>query len=172
MYNLRKDGGRTRVQEKMTKLYREIQVLGVLNNCILKTSTLVLTLIVIFLVASSITLFVKLDRSLENALALAFFLLVGIQSFIFLLICLGGMSGPYVESGKVIETFKREVLCTKTKPGFEYKWLQRFVRSCAPVKVKIGENNFIERETPLKCVDVAFNITLNLLLLSAPATKS
>ncbi|CAL8146084.1 unnamed protein product [Orchesella dallaii] len=157
-----------------TLVYREIQVLAILNNIINQSAIFVLTAGVIVLLALCLTATIRLEWHMENIFAVAFFGIMSIDCFLFLLVCVGGMVSPYVESRKALETLKRQ----RPKNEFVrrgsrycYRWLQTYVKSCFLIKVKMGKDNFLEELTPLNCVNLAINVTVNILLLTVSHKK-
>jgi len=44
-------------------------------------------------------------------------------------------------------------------------WVKRFWRSCDEVKIRFGDNNFLDTLTPLRCMDTSMNLTVQVLLL-------
>ncbi|CAL8146090.1 unnamed protein product [Orchesella dallaii] len=152
-----------------TLVYREIQVLSILNNIINQTVIFVLTTGVIFLLALCLTATIRLEWHMEHMLAVAFFGIISIDCFLFLLVCVGGMVGPYVESRKALETLKRQHPSSgfaRRGSRYSFRWLQRYVKSCFLIKVKMGKDNFLEELTPLNCVNLAISVTVNILLLT------
>jgi len=151
---------------KQSLIYREIQVLSTLNNCINKTVVLIMTLAGITFSAISLTVLVKLKWTKDNLFTLSYFTLLLCDTVPFLLVCVGGMVGSYVASKNVIAAFTSRIL--NQPPNITarhcHRWFGRYVKSLLPIKIKIGDNNFLEELTALKCVDVALNLAINVLL--------
>jgi len=112
---------------------------------------------------------VKLKVSLDNFYALRYFGLVAIDAVMFLLVCVGGMISPYLESKKVLQTLNTSM---HTLPQYvvgagkhSHRWLKRYIRSLSLIKVMIGDSNFLEERTALRCVDVSITLAVNFLLL-------
>lgn len=73
-----------------------------------------------------------------------------------------GMVRVYKESGYLQEKIKRveenrRIFCNG-------KLHRKYWASCQKVKLKLGVSNCLEELTPLKCVDKALQLTVNLLL--------
>lgn len=46
----------------------------------------------------------------------------------------------------------------------ENKWWTNFLKSCAPIKVKFGENNFVEPLTPLNSINFSLGLVVQIFL--------
>lgn len=106
------------------------------------------------------------------------FSIIGIECVFVVVTSVRGMAGVYSESVKVTSKFKKSfgVICgggcrNLTKVGCGYaerlikmKWKQRFYKSCSLVKIRFASTNFVDRLTPLACVDLANELTLEWLL--------
>ncbi|CAL8146081.1 unnamed protein product [Orchesella dallaii] len=154
-----------------TLVYREIQVLSILNNAINQGVVLFVTTGAIFLLAQSLTAIIKLEWRLENVLVVSLFGMIFMDGVMFLLVCVGGMVAPNVISKQVLEALTRR--CAQNGIGrlggrYCYKWLQLYIKSCWTIKVKIGKDNFLEELTPLICVNLAITLAVNMLLLTCP----
>lgn len=89
------------------------------------------------------------------------------------------MGGVYTESVKVTKKFQKSFgviggggcrNLTEAGRGYverltEVKWKQRFYTSCSSIKIRFASINFVDRLTPLACVDYANGLTLQWLRL-------
>ncbi|CAL8121576.1 unnamed protein product [Orchesella dallaii] len=154
--------------------FREIQMLALLNNVIIQNALLMFTFCMIILISLAITVFVKLEWNTENIMAFTLFSCSGSNATQFFLMCMGGgMIGIYSTSKELFAMIKRKQKYTTGKTfltvrqHFGHKRLTRFCRSCTPIRIKLGESNFVEELTPLKCISAAVELTVNVLLLCA-----
>ncbi len=114
----------------------------------------------------------------ENTIPLLMFSTIGIDCTLAVVTSVGGMAGVYTESVMVTRKLQKSVgiiggggyrCFSKVGRGYavgslEMKWKQRFYRSCAPLKIRFGSINFVDRLTPLACVDFSNGLTMQLLL--------
>ncbi|CAL8121578.1 unnamed protein product [Orchesella dallaii] len=150
--------------------FREIQVFALLNNEINQNALLVFTFSLILVISLEITAFVRMEWNAENFVALGFFSYSCFNSCFFLIIIMGGgMIAVYSTSKTLFELIKRKQSCTgrflNATQRLEKRWLTKFCRSCTPLRVKLGESNFLEELTPLNCINTAVDLTVNMLLL-------
>ncbi len=131
------------------------------------------------LVSLCTTTLVWLPWVSENYLALLMFTTIGVDCMLAVVTSVGGMAGVYTESVKVTKELQKSLGIiggggyrtfangnrVPTGHWLAVKWKQRFFKSCTPVKVRFASINFIDRCTPLACLDFANGITLQLLLL-------
>lgn len=90
-------------------------------------------------------------------------MLIGFCDGVALIIVLTG--GMLLVSTKSSQVFRVEkVSDAQSFMTKENRWVVRFWRSCRIVKIKFGDNNFLESLTPLRCLDFAVGITVQILL--------
>src|SRR5688572_20787385 len=86
---------------------------------------------------------------------------------------LGGMAAMHTQC---VDSFRllNEDLVTEVKKGTvsmtvakrkELRWRRRFYRSCVSIKAMFGSFNFVDALTPLNCIDMGNDLTVNFLLL-------
>jgi len=145
--------------------------MSALNNKLLKDILLVFSVGCIVLISACICVLVKLEYCRTNALAIGFFFVLGQECLLYFTLGMHGCMVPiYVESKKILGKLKKEKvilndgLSTRSQ-HLEVKASQKFYESCSPVRIKLGENNFLEEKTPLRCIDFAMGLTINFLLL-------
>jgi len=80
----------------------------------------------------------------------------------------GGLVGVFAESKTVLDK-----LITLNTPGknnssrLEFKWRQRFYRSCSTIKIKFGAINHLDELSPLNFINNALDLSVNMILLGA-----
>ncbi|CAL8146391.1 unnamed protein product [Orchesella dallaii] len=149
-----------------SKMYRFIQVLSLLMDEILQDVLLTLMGEAILLTAFSLMAMVKLDRNISNAPWLGVLGLLLINSICVFTILLGGMVGVHDKSEQGLRDVKNFARHQRRLRQKDRMWLTKFCKSCAPIKVKIGYSNFLEKKTPLMCISFAIDLTVQLLLLA------
>ncbi|CAL8136824.1 unnamed protein product [Orchesella dallaii] len=152
--------------------FRKIQILSLLNNNTMQTAVLMFSITMMLLTSLSITVFVRLEWNAKNFLALAYFYVMFWDCILFITVCMGdGMLSVYVESKRILDILKRNEMVTSNgivltqSQRLDYKWFQRFRRSCPTIRIKLGGSNFLEELTPLKCLHLASELTVDGLLL-------
>lgn len=148
-------------------LYREIQIMNVISNSVqqrflgitMTNFTIGLAMLFNLLVG-----FVNRTCEETNFIMIIGFALLAVDCILGLLVLLAGMAVVYVESKRKLDECKRVTELYKVTSC--RTWAKRYWRSCYILKVKFGDGNFLEKLTPLKCLDVAFNLTVQFLLLS------
>lgn len=143
--------------------YRTLYILGLLQNEIQKdplSQVIATALIILQSVSTSTLIRVKSKSGIVFTIVLG---LISMDTIIALIFILGVMAQVYTQSKDSLRNCKRALTYNfRIKP----KWTQRFLISCAPIKVRFGSINFIDRMTPLNCVNFANNLTVQLLLVS------
>lgn len=139
--------------------YRSIQILALLANQIQQRVFMIILILAGTLVQSlSATTLIKLPWSAENLIAVIVFSVVFSNCALVVVVTVGGFAEIHSKSGSTIHLVKQR--------NENIQWRKRFYKSCIPIKIKFGSINFIERQTPLVCIDYANALTLQLLLIS------
>ncbi|CAL8067934.1 unnamed protein product [Orchesella dallaii] len=155
-----------------TLAYRKLQLLTTFSNLILQNSLLSVVLGTMYCVSVSITVLIQLELTSKNLLPIAYFAFLGWNCILFLTLSVGGpMVTIYLESKQFLLNCKRHCWYLGKKfvtpeQRLTKRWLQKFYKSCPPIKFKLGGSNFLEELTSLKCVDCAIQITIQILLLT------
>lgn len=144
-------------------LYRQIQIFNVLNNFVQQGCLGVFIICTTLMISNCFSLLISTLNEI-NIFMTVTFLLVAVNSTIAILLFLGGMVSVHLESKKKLLNIRRLELTYYSRAV--RRWARRFWRSCEIIKFKFGSNNFIEKQTPLKCLDFAINLTVQFLLLS------
>ncbi|CAL8068022.1 unnamed protein product [Orchesella dallaii] len=124
-----------------------------------------------FTSAVSATFLIQIELTSKNIIAVLFFLVNCMGSMQFLTICVGGVMVPINGISKeFLKNWKRQRCYDdnsrqSSEVGLTQRWLKRFFQSSLPLRIKLGESNFLENLTPLRCIDNVVQITINLLLL-------
>lgn len=149
-------------------IYREIQILGNLNNTVQRhLITPVFIVLALIVQGLSAYILVRLTWSYENLIPLGMYTVLLVNCALAIIVCIGGMANIRVESVKILQEIRNHEIffvCRGHARGMEFKWLRSYHRSCAPIQIKFG-TNFVEAKTPVRCMEVAVSITVNLLLL-------
>ncbi|CAL8146096.1 unnamed protein product [Orchesella dallaii] len=152
-------------------IHREIQVMATVFNYIQQGSLMTVAIVqpVILLAICSFTL-LKSPWNKETLPLVSQFLMAVIDTVLVLMVTLGGMAKVHNDSKDAIDTMKVYLggATSSTKNGVSIKgikWQRRFIRSCCPIKIKFGTDNFVGDDTPLNCISQAFDLTVQLLLL-------
>ncbi len=149
-------------------LYREIYIINIFCNSVQQKFLKVLMGLAIIILSISLNLLVMLiNRSSHedtNLLIVAFFGLVVVECVFVVLIIFEGMVGVYKESKRKLRICKSLVVTYKSVR--DRRWLRRYLKSCNVLKIKFGDGNFFEELTLLRCLDLALNLSIQLILLS------
>ncbi|CAL8136864.1 unnamed protein product [Orchesella dallaii] len=156
------------------QMYRLIQVMGNWNNDI-QQKTMMICLMSTGIVIHSLSLFTLVRLPWNNlggnVIPLAIYSLMLTDCSLAIIVCFGGMLNIHTDSEKVLRNLKWilshgfEQISMK-RNSMEVKWRRKFLTSCSPIKVKFGLTNFLERRTPLNCMDVSIGLTVQLLLIN------
>lgn len=105
---------------------------------------------------------VKLAFTETNLVAFLVFGFMLVNAFIAVVVILGGLAQLFATSTKTLHRMRRHLSVTKvTKKRIQQ---QRFLRSCSPLKVRLGSINFVDSLTPLNFVDFGNGLAVQLLL--------
>lgn len=151
---------------KIRVQYRTLQCLGILFNEILQKVivTAVVVCTIVFQAFCSAILISPRD-SQKGWIEMGFMILMIVNSVAVLLLLMGGLAGVYVMSNDVLEIAMRHTLVPVKNCRRSRKIDVRFLRSCQCIKVGLGDLNFVDKTTPLNCIDFSNALTLQLLLL-------
>lgn len=145
-------------------IYRHIEVIASICNKIQQRTQLP-TIIAgsIVTLGVSLAFLVQTPATPDNASLLVLMLLASVNTTFFLLFCLGSLAQVYKESVAALESIRLQL--PKVSEVNERRWLRKFIRSCAVIKMKFGGNNFVEELTPLNCISHAIDLSVQILLL-------
>lgn len=148
--------------------YRKLQLLNILGN---QTEQYALAVVIsgsILTLSSSFATLVRLAAVAKdnNWMMKSVFGIAAVDAGVTMLVVLGGMVGAYLDSKRMLERIRGMEFNDKRVKLVERRWMKRFLRSCTLIKIKFGGSNFIEELTPVKCLDFAVQMTVQLLLLS------
>ncbi len=153
----------TNISDKC-KIYRQLQILNILCNSIQQSCLLTFLCAVTFTMSLSINLVIRFgSANIEDKfIFVTLFSFVTIDAIGSIIFILGGMVSVFVNSKNCLCCMKGLQLQCKSK--FDRVWMRSFFRSCDTIKLKFGDNNFIEELTPFKTLDFAINLTVQILL--------
>lgn len=146
-------------------VYRQLQILNTLYNetqkvalgAMMVCGTLGVSISLAFLVSS-----LNGGHSKANILVFVTYGMSICNCTFALVIVLGGMVAVSLKSEKYLKDVSKLELRQISRE--KRLWIRRHWRSCAKVKIYFGENNFLENLTPLRCLDWAVNLAVQILL--------
>lgn len=157
--------------DQTAKEYRILQVLGCLLNDVIQKVWLTWLIIATILCLSLSTSMViqrmhTMSGSTEDVLITLVFSVIAIDYVMLLVFLVGGMAQLMMQSQELRcswQKYMAKSVYTSTK---HKRWERRFLKSCTNIKVRFGEINYIESETPLSCIDFSTDLTVQFLILS------
>lgn len=151
--------------EHVTKQYRTFQVLEVFMNevqqKVLVTDSISIAITLVPLTATMLIRIWQEGAQVVMASLLMFVLYVAVSVLLFMV---GGMAGISVSSEMLLLQLRKGLIHVKRRTL--KKTCRSFVNSCRPIYVKFGSLNYIEVLTALKCIDLAIQLTMQLLLVT------
>lgn len=148
-----------------SKLFRHIQVLTVMVNGIQSGPAMILFVTALILVqALSLATLVGGQNSDFNLKATL--LLLTVDSLMGMMMILGQMALVNQKTDGLLSSMRQKQYSTEI-PIRERKWERRFYRSCLPLKIMVSSVSFVDKLTPLNCLDLSLDIAVNLLLLKS-----
>lgn len=96
----------------------------------------------------------------ENVVVIFVLVSCYVDTTLLTLFTMGGMVTVYRRSEELIRKLKS--YRSHTSVGREALWIQKFVKSCKLIKIKFGANNFIEKLAPLKCLNCAARLAIQI----------
>ncbi len=144
---------------KRAKLFRHIHLLNVLLNGIQKGPP-ILVFVFAFTVAQALAFSSLVGNLNSDYKVLATLLLVTVQCFMGILIIMGQMGVVYQKSNTWIRIMQR-----KNNAIRDRKWEKRFYKSCSTLKIMISGRSFVDKLTPLNCLQYSMTSAASLLLL-------
>lgn len=144
-------------------VYRHVQLLANVSNNI-QQHAIISAPLVECTIAAGVTLafLVQTAGTPDNMPALVIMIMACVDSTLFLFLCLGTLAIVYKESRFTLQRIK--VNLTNIGCRMERRWTRKFLRSCSIIKMKFGENNFVDELTPLNCLSHALQICMQVLL--------
>lgn len=113
-----------------------------------------------------IALLIRLPWTPENTTILSFAGTVVFECALIDVTSLGCLSKLYVKSISTFDDLEKILHSSRRKNKVEFKWKQRFYKSCGAFKARFDPLNYLDEETPLICMDLVANLTVNVLLLT------
>lgn len=77
---------------------------------------------------------------------------------------LGPMALVNQQTDTLLSSMRQKQYSSKV-PVRESKWERRFHKSCSPLKIMVSSVSFVDKLTPLNCLDLSMDISVNLLFL-------
>lgn len=139
-------------------MFRYVQILTAMLNEIQKNS-LVLMFVVAPIFIGSFALVTFIKGSNTDVIFVAALLVIMMDCFLAILCIQGQMASVYTKSRSIIENLSWKQSRGETK--FSLMLEHRFYKSCLPLKIMMGSDNFIESLTPLNCLEHSLNLSVN-----------
>lgn len=160
--------GRSILQgRKACQVYRDVQILGVLSNDIQQKIMVPSMLLYVTIVhAFSITALVRLSSG--QLAPIMMFAMLAVESFLCIIVMFGGMSRIIMKSKEIQKAVNWRLYdCRRLESVslVEGKWQAKFFSSCLPIKVKFGQDNFVDVLTPLNTMNYSHCLAVQLLLI-------
>lgn len=147
------------------KMYRQLQLFQILLNEVQKTCLGVVMVTSILGTCASLVLIVNVSSNSDegsNVFMTATLGLLVIDGTYILLVLLGGMVLTYSESNKTLERIRGLDVSNFNRK--ERSWFRMYWKSCTIIRIKFGDNNFVEDRTPLNCLDCVLDLTMEILI--------
>ncbi len=142
-------------------VYRQLQILNTLSNSLQQSVVGLLIFIVTLALSMNLSLLIGLISETEEDTSIIMWALFGaiaVDSAAVLLVLLGGMVAVHKTSRDKLQDAKNLTISSR--------WSNKYWRSCSLLKAKFGDNNFLEKLTPLRCFDMGIQLSVQFLLLS------
>lgn len=151
------------LQRKLA-VYRELEILSKLYNFIQK-DVIIISIMgsVILGIVASLYCFISLGADILLPQFIIFSVIL-INSVTVIVVVFGTFGQLNDKSIHVLDKIKKKVI-PKFRNKTERKWLSKCVRSMPPLKVRLGNVNFVDSTTPLVLLDFSLGILVNLLLI-------
>lgn len=137
--------------------YRDSQLLFNLYSCVMATPMATLLMGTAMIAEVTILYALITSGTVIPPTVAALFAVIALDFFLIIQIVFKMLRRPYVAS----MVFKQKV-DTLEKRG---RWFNRFMKSCSPVKVPMGDGNFFDRKSSIVIWNVCINQLVALLLL-------
>lgn len=116
------------------------------------------------IIALCMSMLIKISKTIDQIIATAICSSIGIVSVVVSVLMLKYMAELHINSQEILTQWQKS--CAGTRMVRRKLVAYKIAASCPPLKVKFGTANYIEKTTPLKCADVACNLTVQILLLT------
>lgn len=148
---------------KVAIMYRHVQLLCNLGNEIQQKMMMVPVLVAVIVISAvSVATLAHIPFKQSNWVVICILVTAYVDTTLITLFSLGGMVAVNTTCKIFIKNLK--LYDRGSISNLEKLWGAKFVASCSPFKVKFGGSNFIEKLTPLKCLNCAARLTIQILL--------
>lgn len=113
----------------------------------------------------ALNVLIKMPDENNNMLFAGIFLFLTLQAAGTISVVVGGWAQVNIQSEYIFQQLSWKLTESEMHGKRSVHKLRKFYRSCSYVRVKFGSLNYIERVTPLKCMAISLDLTVNLLLL-------
>lgn len=150
--------------EKCIEMYRHVQLLSSIGNEI-QQKTLIFPVIVACVLNSAYCLAMMVVTPFTSENCIVHCVLVGVylDTTFYLLFCLGGMVAVRKMSKYFLRKLNAQFYLSPSRIK-ERKAIKSLKRSVKLIKIKFGTNNFVEELTPLRFLNLAARISIQILL--------
>lgn len=150
------------IQSKL-KIYRELQLLCKLYNIIQKD---IVIAVILWCATSGLIICLYCFISLGSGITLPQLMMLGLillDAVLGIFIVFGTFGKVNQKSRDVLVTVKEKVIPSFPRKG-ERKWLHKFWVSLPPLKVSVGDVNYVDNTTPLVLLEFSLGMLVSLLL--------
>lgn len=150
--------------QQRLQIYSELQILSKLYNTIQK-DVIIITLMWIVIFAVVVCLYSLLTLGSDVSLfQLLVFAMVLVDSFMVIIVMFGTF-GKFNQKSCTVLSAIRTKYVPKVGNKSVRNWLRKCMTSMPPMKVKLGQVNFVDNFTPLVMINFCFSQLVNLLLI-------
>jgi len=152
--------------KKNLPYYRQLQILGRYYNLIQQDGLVIMTMVILMLafIVSFYGMIELGSSGTSSAMELAVLAVSGSQAMLFLLLYTTALGKLHVEVSGLCKRIKTQLI-PRISDKNDKKWVERYVRSCQPLKCYIGYSGFVDELSPLVVNDFCINQIVTLVLL-------
>lgn len=147
-------------------LYRELQIFDSLVNTVQQNCLAVIVVgdICICSIACVFTVMVFNGEITSTFIIIGLLMAAQVDGISVLLLVLGQMVLLHTQSKQVLADIGK--LSSSYRNRIDRIWIRRFLKSCKTIRIRFGKANFLEEQTPLRCIDASMNLTVQIMLLT------
>lgn len=153
------------VKQRTLTIYRELQIHNLFFNKI-NQSYVVTSVVCIVAYAFTTAMYALLKYADQGTIPqLVIFGNVTLATFIIIIFVFGIFAKVNGVSLEVLDVLEQRVLSEIIVSVKERKWMKRFIKSLSPLKVCIGQVNYVDNFTPLVMLQFCFDQIFNLMVM-------
>lgn len=116
--------------------------------------------------ANLMSTILRFPIKLENFAELSVIYSLGMNCLLYIFVYYGGESTFYEKSREIAEHVKYNMVLVRQKSlKKEFRWQQKFYRSCPTLRVKLGSVNYFDEFTPLVLLNNGNAYIINFLMI-------